>query len=149
MPLKLDGKVSLPAGRFFDSLTSIDELLKLLLKAQETQIKLLKNISGLPTTEPIARVAQELVNRYDIYVLDLSVAHTNTKIGLRDSNRVVKFLLWENVGAPLTYKLNSNVSKPLSASVGDSHDDWDIIEIYYSNLAVAGKTATLYVEWRQ
>jgi len=130
-------------------------LLELLLRVEARQLELLKVIAGKSAVEattveaPPVRVEVARANRYDVVTLDLSTARSDEPLGLKAAGIVASSITWLRVDAPVTYKLNSVGNKPLSASVGASHDNWEIWEVYVSNDAAAGKYAVLYYEWRE
>lgn len=93
-----------------------------------------------------------LPNRYKLFRVDLTVAHTNEPIGVAD--------LLAGVGAPyasymsiitvpsaFTFKLNSTDMDAIDAAVGLEMDNFEITGIFITNAALAG-TALINVEYR-
>ncbi len=93
-----------------------------------------------------------LPNRYKLFRIDLSIAHTDEPIGLAEmlagvGQRYASYMSVITEPNPFTFKLNSTDMDAIDASVGLEMDDFEITEIFYSNAAAAG-TALVNVEYR-
>ena len=91
-------------------------------------------------------------NRYHIFETDLTKAHTDEVLGIKDlvEKYDVKFVTYMTVVAvpsAFSYKMNSKEASVCEAAVGDEWKDFEIEEIYYSNAAAAG-TGKIHVEFR-
>ena len=92
-------------------------------------------------------------NRYHIFDLDLTAAHTDKAVGIQDLIKVhgVKFCTYMTVlkvPSAFTYKINAKEAPSCDAVVGDEWDEFEIEEIYYSNSAAAVADARIHVEFR-
>lgn len=148
--IRVDGEVPIPKKSLGDLFTRIDDLLELLLKVESAQLQVLKAITGVPAIPTIiSRVEIAESNRYDIITLPLDDAREDVAIGLKPKNRVVKYMSWLLVEDVVTYRLNSKGHPSITAAVGAEHENFEIDEVYITNAASAGKTAILWVEWRE
>ena len=91
-------------------------------------------------------------NRYHIFDIDLSKAHTDEKLGIQDVIKVhgvglATFMTVLAVPSAFTYKINAKEAPECDAIKGDKWRDFEIEEIYYSNSALAG-TGKIHIEFR-
>lgn len=104
-------------------------------------------IAGTDYTE-----TKDYTNRYRVLSLDLSVAHTDEPLGLAAviADADVPYASYMSILAvpsAFTFKLNSTDMDAIDAAVGIEWDDFEITEIYITNIAGAG-TALINVEYR-
>ncbi len=116
-------------------------------------------LDELPTTIEVIAPPPELVisqpmlpNRYKLFRIDLSVAHTDEPLGVADllagvGQLYASYMSIITVPAAFTFKLNSTDMDAIDAAVGLEWDDFEITEIFITNPALAG-TALLNVEYR-
>lgn len=149
MSVKVDEEVAIPKKSLPDLFSRIDDLLELLLKVESAQLQVLKSWLGVAPPEVVLKVEVAKSNRYETAEFDLGTARTDVAVGLKEKNLVANFLSWERVDAPVSYKMNSKGNKSLAAAVGTEQDNFEIEEIYITNVAAAGKKAVLYYEWRE
>ena len=107
---------------------------------------------GVPPVPTIVITEPRRNNRYHIFEIDLSKAHTDEPIGVQELVKVhgVKFCTYMTVlAAPsaFTYKINAKEASVCTAVIGDEWVEFEIEEIYYSNAAAAG-TGRIHVEFR-
>jgi hypothetical protein len=107
----------------------------------------------LPPSPPPYEIVRELLpNTYKQFELDLSVGRTDVPLGVRDllvgtSAKYASYMTIVAVPNPFTFKVNDTSNSAISATVGLEWADFEIKEIYISNVASAG-TAIIIVEWR-
>lgn len=116
-------------------------------------------IEELPPTVEVTTISPELVvsqpqlpNRYKIFQVDLTTAHTDAPLGigimLKDvSATYASYMSIITVPSAFTFKLNSTDMDAIDASVGLEWSDFEITEIFVTNAALAG-TALINVEYR-
>lgn len=115
----------------------------------EMDFGLIERYRGVPVvwTMPL------LNNRYHVFDIDLTVVHNDAELGLREwlESRKVEyatFLAIIEAPSEYFYKVNTPSAPRINAVVGDEWEDFEIREIFYSNVAGVG-TGQIYVEWRE
>lgn len=93
-----------------------------------------------------------LPNRYKLFRVDLTVAHSDEALGLATLLKGVGVLYASymsiiTVPSAFTFKLNSTDMDAIDASVGLEMDNFEITEIFVTNAELAG-TALINVEYR-
>lgn len=91
-------------------------------------------------------------NRYLVLSVDLSVAHTDEALGLREvlaaaGAPYASYMTIIAAPSAFAFKLNSKGMDAIDAAVGLEEKDFEITEIYVTNAAGAG-TAQIEVEYR-
>lgn len=122
--------------------------------------RLIAAVTGVPVDElppaiiipPAEVIVEQLPNRYKIFRVDLSVAHTDEPIGVGDLIKGVgtphaSYMSIITVPAAFTFKLNSTDMDAIDATVGLEWDDFEITEIFITNAVLAG-TALINIEYR-
>jgi len=105
----------------------------------------------IPTPEVV--ISEPLLaNRYKLFRVDLSEAHSDEPIGLSDLLAGIgifyaSYMSIITVPNAFTFKLNSTDMDAISASVGLEMDNFETTEIFITNAALAG-TALINVEYR-
>lgn len=90
--------------------------------------------------------------RYNVFSVDLSVAHTDLDLGLSEVLSAVDApyataLIILAVPSAFQLKLNSAANTAIGAQVGLRWDSFEITEVYITNVAGAG-TALISIEYR-
>lgn len=98
-------------------------------------------------------VVSQLPNRYKIARIDLTVAHVDEPIGLRDLLKGVgapyaSYMSIITVPAAFTFKLNSTDMDAIDAAVGLEQEDFEITEMFITNDAAAVVPALVNIEYR-
>jgi len=93
-----------------------------------------------------------LANRYKLFRVDLSVAHSDEAMGVGELLRGVgapyaSYMSIITVPDDFTFKLNSTDMDAIDAAVGLEMDDFEITEVFITNTLGAG-TALINVEYR-
>lgn len=91
-------------------------------------------------------------NRYHIFDIDLTDAHTDEPLGIQELVKVhdVKFCTYMTILAvpsAFTYKINAKEASVCDAVVGDEWYEFEIEEIYITNTVGTG-TGRVHVEFR-
>jgi len=105
---------------------------------------------GSPPGELVPLLVQEIKNKqYKNFPVDLGVARTDLALGLRDMGIVADALTIVSLtaGATLNYKLNNPSNDSTPASAGLQETEFEIEEVYLTNVAQAGATAIIRVNW--
>lgn len=94
------------------------------------------------------------IKPYSVITLDLSTARTNLAqgiIALRGVNIASWMINTITVislgGGSLSVKKNTNTNDSITLSDGFKEEGNPITELYWTNSAQAGKTATIYIAW--
>jgi len=98
---------------------------------------------GLAGTAPVVEnrllhVAHVLDFRYDVEDIDLSIAHTDVPVGLRNIGIRADTLTLTRVDNPISFKVNDQTQKLISASKGLLLSGFDIEEVYVTNAPTSG-----------
>ena len=93
-----------------------------------------------------------LPNRYKLFRVDLTVAHSDEPIGVADllagvGVHYASYMSIITVPSAFTFKLNSTDMDAIDAAVGLEMDNFETTEIFITNTAGAG-TALINVEYR-
>ena len=101
-----------------------------------------------PPKKPITPVlTQEIKHKnYKNFTIDLSVAHTDYPLGLRDMGIIADTMTVIKADSDFSYKLNSTANDPTPAEKGQMEDQFEIEEIYITNAAASGE-AIIRVAW--
>ena len=116
---------------------------------------LVPEIPGVPGIPPAPQVVVSIpqrANRYHIFELDTATARANVPLGLKEyldkfDVKHATYMVVLAVGGGFTYRVNSGAESLCTAVVGDEWSEFEITEIFITNLAVAG-TARIHVEYR-
>jgi len=103
-----------------------------------------------PPPELTPTLVQEIKNsKYRNVTIDLSVAHTDIPLGLRDMGIVADAMtvISLTAGASFTYKMNSTSNDSTPGSAGLTETEFEIEELYITNVAQAGASAVIRVNW--
>jgi len=104
-------------------------------------------VDELPTTIEVIAPPPEVVisqpmlpNRYKLFRIDLTVAHSNEPIGLADLLAGVgvpyaSYMSIITVPSAFTFKLNSTDMDAIDAAVGLEMDNFEVTEIFITNAA--------------
>jgi len=95
-------------------------------------------------------LVQEIKNKlYKNFPVDLSVARTDERLGLRDMGIVADAMtiISLTAGASFTYKLNHPSNDSTPGISGASETEFEIEELYVTNVAQAGAQAIIRVNW--
>lgn len=122
--------------------------------------RLIAAITGVPVDElppeivipPVEVVVEQLPNRYKIFRVDLTVAHSDEAIGVADLLKGVgtahaSYMSIITVPDDFTFKLNSTDMDAIDAAVGLEWDEFEITEIFITNVVGVG-TALVNIEYR-
>ena len=101
-----------------------------------------------PPEEKITPVlTQEVKHKnYKNFTIDLSVAHTDEPLGLRDLGIVADTMTIIRADSTFYYKLNSTRNDPTPAEKGQTEEQFEIEEIYITNSAGSGQ-AIIRIAW--
>ena len=83
--------------------------------------------------------------QYKVLSIVLTAARTNVAQGLTKKINTITILDLD--GGALDIKLNANTNDTISCSDGLKIEGIPITEIYWTNTAQAGLTATIFVAW--
>ena len=125
---------------FFDRITRIDDELAVIINQLNA---ILKQLGGAPAVVETG-VAKPVVTRpvyadaYKIYTIDLTVAHTDYPLGLKDDNIVATSMTVTKVDSAFSYKVNDKSGNAIEAALGGGFDAFLIKEIYITNAASSG-----------
>ena len=113
--------------------------------------ELVPDVTIPPAPQVIVAMPQR-GNRYHIFDINTATARTNAPLGLKEylDKYDVKHAIYMvvlAVGGGFTYRVNSGAESLCTAVVGDEWDEFEITEVFITNLAVAG-TARIHVEYR-
>jgi len=99
-------------------------------------------------TEPITPVlTQEIKHKnYKNFIIDLSEAHTDYPLGIRDMGIVADTMTVIRADSSFSYKLNSTSNDATPAEKGQVEDQFEIEEIYITNAAASGQ-AIIRIAW--
>lgn len=100
-----------------------------------------------PTSELTPVLTQEIKDyEYRNYVIDLTIAHTDSPLGLIQLNVVADSMTIIEADSAFSYRLNSVSNDPTNAVTGMKEDQFEIREIYITNLAAIGN-AVIRIVW--
>lgn len=141
--------------RAFDIFTRLDDLMIDLQKSIDALTEAITGkppVEGAPTFPSTVFTIPKLPNCYHIFTLNTATAHTDYPIGLKDLLKSLgvdyaTYFTIDAVGGGFSYKVNSTEFGSYVAAAGDEWTDFELTEIYITNLAVAG-TLQIYVEYR-
>jgi hypothetical protein len=112
---------------------------------QQPVLKVLNTISGQLENQPLR------TNKSIRVSIDLSIVHTNRKLGLSNGSRFYLWLTIEKADSPFTYKLgqvDQTKSESFTGVIGARFDQHEFTEIYLTNAAAVGE-AVILVGWRE
>lgn len=120
-----------------------DQLAKLI-----PPLKVPKEVEVVLPEKPIAPVlTQEIKQKYyKNFTIDLSVAHEDEPLGLREMGIVADTMTVIRADSSFSYKLNSTANDSTPAEKGLTETDFEIEEIYITNAAASGQ-AIIRVAW--
>ena len=136
---------------FIPMVNRLDVIIKLL-------EQLIEAITGAPPEDivipppEVVISAPLLPNRYKIFRVDLTEAHEDKALGLREvlietDAPYVSYMTILEAPSPFTFKVNSTDMDDINAVVGVEWEDFEITEIFVTNTVGTG-TALIQVEWR-
>ena len=101
---------------------------------------------------PVEVIVEQLPNRYKLFRVDLSTAHTDFALGLKEiltktDAEYASYMSIVTAPSAFTFKVNSTDQDAISAVAGLEWEDFEITEIFVTNAALVG-TAIIEVEWR-
>jgi len=153
-----DGLLALALVPVRDVLVKIAELLALILEKLD-QIGERLGVPAVPPVPPAVPALPPVIiteprcnNRYKIFEIDLTTAHTDQPLGILDLLKkhgvlYANFMVVLAAPSPFAYKVNSVGADLTDAVVGEEWEYFEITEVYVTNAAGAGK-GEIHVEFR-
>lgn len=139
--------VLIPKQRWYqlhDIFTRMDTQLEILLKQVDYSNKLLERIATAKIT-----VEAPINNRYWIFTVDLSEAHSDAPLGIMSEiQKKVNYAVVLQCDNPASWKRNSISGPSESLSVGYTVESFELSELYVTNSATLGELKVL-VEWQE
>jgi len=119
--------------------------------------RLIAALTGAPIppevpAPPVVEIEQALLNnRYHVFEVDLSTAHTDEVLGIQELVKKqgvehCRYMTIIALPAAMQYRMNDKGASLNDAALGEEWE-FEITEIYITNAALAG-TAKIHVEFR-
>ena len=89
--------------------------------------------------------SQVIHKNYKVYEVDLSVAHTDLEIGLKDSGIIAEGLIVVQADSAVYFKLNAPKNDLIPAFQNLKIENFEIREIYVTNSAATGKLKIMLI----
>jgi hypothetical protein len=91
------------------------------------------------------KVSQVIHKNYKVYEVDLSVAHTDSEVGLKDSGIIAEELIVIQADSAAYFKLNAPKNDLITAFQNLKIKNFEIREIYVTNSAATGKLKIMLI----